>query len=65
MPALYESIITMAGGADNFASLGYCMTRLRFTLKDDAKMQADAFKSMPGILGFVRAVNLRRNTALI
>ena len=46
MPAdlqyMYEKILAAAGGADNISALGCCMTRLRFTVKDEALVDVEA-----------------------
>ena len=48
-------IIGLVGGPDNVNSLGHCMTRLRFILKDESKAQADEIKKIKGVLGVVSA----------
>ena len=50
---MYEGITRHCGGADNIATLGCCMTRLRFTLKDGQKADLAAFKAVPGVMGAV------------
>ena len=37
-------IVNLAGGAENVISLGHCMTRLRFILKDEDKANAEKIK---------------------
>lgn len=46
-------IVRLAGGAENVSSLGHCMTRLRFILKDESRADADAIKSIKGVLGVI------------
>ncbi|GKW26582.1 PTS transporter subunit EIIC [Pectobacterium polonicum] len=46
-----QSIIKLVGGNDNINKVWHCMTRLRFDLVDESKVQTDAIKSLPGILG--------------
>lgn len=52
---LYEGIVKVAGGADNISTLGSCMTRLRFTLKNEQNLNLDDFKKVPGVLGYVKS----------
>ena len=51
--ALLHAIVQAAGGADNIAVCGHCMTRLRLTLKQN---QADVarLKGLPGVLGVIK-----------
>lgn len=53
--AFYEAVTRIAGGEENIASLGACMTRLRFTLKKQDGLDLQAFKHVPGVLGYVQA----------
>lgn len=48
---LAKAIITEVGGPENINSVTHCITRLRFTLKDDAKANTDAIKKMKGVMG--------------
>lgn len=50
-------IVKMVGGPENVRSLGHCMTRLRFILKDASVAQAnqDAIKKIDGVVGVVYA----------
>lgn len=48
-------IVRLVGGAENVTSLGHCMTRLRFVLKDEGLADADAIKAIGGVLGVVSA----------
>lgn len=51
---MYQAITQAAGGTENIATLGSCMTRLRFTVKQAAKVkEISYFKSIPGVLGAV------------
>lgn len=52
---LAKDIIAAVGGAENVASLGHCMTRLRFTLKDGSKADDAKARSIKGITGLVKA----------
>lgn len=53
--AFYEAVTRIAGGEENIASLGACMTRLRFTLKKQDGLDLQSFKQVPGVLGYVQA----------
>lgn len=46
-----KDIIENIGSEDNVISLSHCMTRLRFVLKDDSKVNIDRIKSIDGVLG--------------
>lgn len=48
-----SDIIKLVGGAENVSSLGHCMTRLRFILKNEAAADAEAIKKIKGVLGVV------------
>lgn len=56
MPAdlkyMYEKILAAVGGADNISALGCCMTRLRFTVKDEALVQVEALRRVPDVAGY-------------
>lgn len=54
-PVIYEQVVRIAGGEENIATLGHCMTRLRFTLKQTDGLDLNAFKQVPGVLGYVYA----------
>ncbi len=44
-------IIQYVGGKDNVKNAWHCITRLRFELKDNGKINVDAIKKMNGVLG--------------
>lgn len=48
-------IVRLVGGAENVSSLGHCMTRLRFILKDESKADAEKIQKINGVLGVVSA----------
>lgn len=52
---LARQIIDAVGGEGNVKTLGHCMTRLRFTLRDESKADDDAAKAVRGVKGVVRA----------
>lgn len=43
-------IIREIGGEGNVASLAHCMTRLRFVVKDESKVNVDALKKVEGVI---------------
>ncbi len=47
---MVKKIIEAAGGRDNISSVTHCMTRLRFTLKDDAKAHLSALNNVDGVV---------------
>ena len=56
MPAdlktMYEGILAACGGADNIVTLGCCMTRLRFTVKDEALVSPEALRQVKDVAGY-------------
>lgn len=48
-----ENILQRIGGKGNIASLAYCMTRLRLTLKDNSLADKDGLKKVEGVLGLI------------
>ena len=53
--ALAKTILEKVGGKENVDSLTHCLTRLRFTLKDDSKVQINALKSVSGVISVIQA----------
>lgn len=54
----YEStarkILQKVGGKENVISLVHCMTRLRFTLKDESIVDDEAVKKTKGVMGIMK-----------
>ncbi len=50
---LIQNILKHIGGENNISSLTHCMTRLRFTLKDDSKANIEEIKNITGVVGCV------------
>ena len=50
-----HNIVQLVGGAGNVVSLGHCMTRLRFVLKDESRAETERIKAVKGVLGVVSA----------
>lgn len=46
-----ESVLAAVGGKENVSSVTHCMTRLRFTLKDNGIPKIDEIKKIKGVLG--------------
>ncbi|WP_394523466.1 PTS transporter subunit EIIC [Lacrimispora sp. JR3] len=46
-------ILEYVGGKENVVSVVHCMTRLRFTLKDDSKANREAVKRTEGVISIV------------
>lgn len=44
-------VLEAVGGKDNVTNLIHCVTRLRFSLKDESIPEIDAIKKIPGVLG--------------
>ncbi|MCO4635340.1 PTS system, beta-glucoside-specific IIABC component [Streptococcus infantarius subsp. infantarius] len=52
---LAQDIVAHIGGKDNIIKLVHCVTRLRFTLKDESKADDDYLKQRDGIVTVVKA----------
>lgn len=52
---LAASIIQHVGGKDNIHNLAHCFTRLRFTLKDETKVNQEALRKTQGVIQLVMA----------
>lgn len=50
-----QDIVAHVGGKDNIIKLVHCVTRLRFTLKDESKADDDYLKQRDGIVTVVKA----------
>ncbi|MDO4466829.1 MAG: PTS transporter subunit EIIC [Bacillota bacterium] len=57
---LNQAIIKNVGGAENISNVIHCATRLRFTLKDGTKFDAEAIKELKGVLGTTVAGGLHQ-----
>ena len=51
---LASSILKEVGGNKNIEKVMHCATRLRFTLKDESKANAEAIKEIKGVSGLVK-----------
>lgn len=52
---LAATILEQVGGKENVSSMLHCATRLRFTLKDEAKAHTDTLKKTKGVLSVINA----------
>lgn len=52
---LAKSVIAEVGGPENISSVTHCITRLRFTLKDEAKANEEAIKKLKEVVTIVHA----------
>ena len=52
---LAQDILDHVGGRDNVTSVKHCVTRLRFTLKDEDKADTDYLKKRDGVVTVVKA----------
>ena len=52
---LVKKIIENIGGKENVISVIHCITRLRFTLKDDSIANDVKIKELDGVMGVVRS----------
>ncbi|MBR2599846.1 MAG: PTS transporter subunit EIIC [Erysipelotrichaceae bacterium] len=51
---LSDDIIAVVGGVGNILSASHCMTRLRLNLRDDAKLNAEEAKKIPGVINLIQ-----------
>ena len=51
--AISKKIVENIGGVENIASVTHCMTRLRFVVKDEGKINDAAVKVTDGVMGVV------------
>lgn len=49
-----KKILQRVGGKDNVINLLHCMTRLRFTLKDESIVDDEAVKKTKGVMGIMK-----------
>lgn len=52
-----QEILELVGGKDNVNAVTHCLTRLRFSLADESKVQMDALKKVEGVINVVIAGN--------
>lgn len=53
--ALAKEIVKNVGGKENVAGLVHCITRLRFTLKDEKIAKDDILKNMDGVVTVMKS----------
>lgn len=52
--AVSRQILEALGGAENVVAVTHCMTRLRFVLQDDKRVDGARLKAISGVLGVVK-----------
>ena len=52
---LAERLLELLGGVENVASNAACMTRLRVTVRDTTKVDAEGIRAMDGVMGLVES----------
>jgi Phosphotransferase system IIC components, glucose/maltose/N-acetylglucosamine-specific len=50
---LAKNIVENVGGAENVKALTHCMTRLRFIVKDEAKVKMEKIKQLEGVVNVI------------
>ena len=45
-----QTIIELVGGKENIKNLTHCVTRLRFVVKDESKVNADEIKKIENVI---------------
>ncbi len=50
-----KKIVDYIGGPENVASYTHCATRLRFGIKDEAKIDQESLKNLKEVLGVVNS----------
>ena len=58
-----ENVLKAVGGKENVVNLAHCFTRLRFTLKDESKVDQDALRKTQGVIQLIMADNVRSLSA--
>ncbi len=51
--SIAKEMLEKVGGKENVTNVTHCMTRLRFNVKDDQKVDVDGIKNAKGVLGYV------------
>ena len=52
-----KAVLKQAGGEENVSHLEHCSMRLRFSIADAGKVDKDALKAIPGVMGVVSSGN--------
>ena len=51
---LAKEVVAAVGGKENIVNVTNCMTRLRFTLKDESIVDDEAVKKTKGVMGIMK-----------
>ncbi|MGW1374126.1 PTS transporter subunit EIIC [Streptomyces sp. NPDC002446] len=51
--ATAAAILPLVGGAENITSIAHCMTRLRLGIQDRTRVQDEALRALPAVMGVV------------
>ena len=54
---LADAIVSLCGGTQNILNMEYCLTRLRIRAKENAKVNENMLKVLPGVRGVVKTNN--------
>lgn len=57
--AIGQGIYDHVGGPNNVVKLIHCMTRVRLTIRDEAQVDLEGLKKVPGVLGVVQEDTLQ------
>ena len=58
---LAKTILEQVGGKENVENLVHCVTRLRFTLKDESKAQTDFLSKQEGVASVIASKDSNDN----
>ena len=50
-----QTIIELVGGKENIKNLTHCVTRLRFVVKDESKVNADEIKKIENVINVLKS----------
>jgi len=54
-----KNVVHLIGGEKNISHMEHCSTRLRFSLRDNSKVQLEALKKVPGVMSVITGVQLQ------
>ena len=53
LPQFAQELVAAVGGKENIVSVTHCMTRLRFVLADESRVNDEEVKKIKGVMGVV------------